>query len=303
MDIITTIVKIHYCLNNKSRIYSPFRYLIRRIANHVFPQILKREKVDQRFKEDTRIIVSLTSFPARIDKVWMVVKCLLRQSYKPYKILLWLSKEQFPEEFASLPTNLKEITGKIFEIRFVEGDLRSHKKHYYVSREFPDEFVFFVDDDIFYPQDMLARIIQAKKENPDAVICQYGFRIRYDKQDVIKPYLNWDRLTSDSNDPNLFFGSGGGTLIKPSDLYGDFGNYELFLKLTPIADDVWINAMVRLANLKIVLIKTGRILSILNRDDVKLSTLNRLGGENDKQIKSVSSYYLKEIGIDPFEKR
>lgn len=303
MDLITIVVKINYRLNKKSRFFSPFRYLIRRFANNIFPYILKRERLSQTYKEDTRIIVSLTSFPARIDKVWMVIKCLLRQTYKPYKIILWLSEEQFPSKLASLPSSIKELIGDIFEVRFVEGDLRSHKKHYYVAREYPKELVYFIDDDIFYPNDMLARVIRAKKDNPNAVICQYGFRIRYDQQNVIKPYLNWDRLTSDSNDPNLFFGSGGGTLIRPVDLYRDFGNRDLFQRLTPIADDIWINAMVRLANLKIVLIKTGRILSILNRDDVKLSTLNRIGGENDKQIKAVSNYYLKEIGIDPFEKR
>ena len=38
-----------------------------------------------------KVIVSLTSFPARIDKVYLCINSLLRQSFKADKVILWLA--------------------------------------------------------------------------------------------------------------------------------------------------------------------------------------------------------------------
>ena len=44
-------------------------------------------------KRDTRLIVSLTSFPARIKTVHQTINTLLRQTVKPDHIILWLSED------------------------------------------------------------------------------------------------------------------------------------------------------------------------------------------------------------------
>lgn len=54
---------------------------------------------------EKKIVVSLTSFPARIKKVHIVIESLLNQTIKPDKIILWLSKEQF-EHYYVLPSKL-----------------------------------------------------------------------------------------------------------------------------------------------------------------------------------------------------
>ena len=79
-----------------------------------------------------RIIVSLTSFPARIGVVWMVVESLMHQTLKPHKIILWLSKEQF-STIESLPKKLLAQRERGLEIRLVDGDIRSHKKYIYAK--------------------------------------------------------------------------------------------------------------------------------------------------------------------------
>lgn len=73
-----------------------------------------------------KIIVSLTSFPARINNVWLVVECMLRQTVHADKIILWLSKDQFPSDDC-IPFSLKKRISDVFEIRMVSGDIRSHK--------------------------------------------------------------------------------------------------------------------------------------------------------------------------------
>ena len=117
------------------------------------------------------------------------------------------------------------------------------------------------------------------------------------------PYKKWKEINGASDSKHLFFGSGGGTLIKPSVLYKDLTNKDLFLKLTPIADDIWLNAMVELAGLSIKKIKFGLILPIKGGEtNVTLCSENVSGGQNDIQINNVRNYYKQEINKELFAK-
>lgn len=307
MNLVDLIVNFNYTLFSrrsrlKNRLLSPIRVLTRKVANFCLPYYLNTRKISQKPKSYCDVIISLTSFPMRIGSLWQVIVCLLNQTYRPKKILLWLSKQQFGNN-NELPESLVSLIGDVFEIRWVDGDIRSHKKHYYVSKEFPDELIFFVDDDIYYPTTMLERVMKAHEKHPDAVICQYGYKMLYDDKCSLKPYNTWEKVFRDTSEPDLFFGSGGGTLIRASSLYSDLTKAELFTQLTPIADDIWLNAMVRLADIPIVMIKTGHILPVLNKTDEKLASENRGKNKNDEQLERVSYYYKTNLGIDPFAKK
>ena len=79
-----------------------------------------------------RIIVSLTSYPPRINGVHKVVESLYRQSVKADEIVLYLSLEEFPEAEEELPATLRALIGKGgFRVAWVHGNLKSHKKYYY----------------------------------------------------------------------------------------------------------------------------------------------------------------------------
>lgn len=237
-----------------------------------------------------RPIVSFTSFPARIDNVWQVVECMFRQTVQPAKILLWLSKEQFPTR-VSIPESLRERENDIFEIRMVDDDIRSHKKYYYVSKEFPDSLVFLIDDDIYYRPDILERSLKAREQHPGSVICNYGSHIGYNEDGSLKPYNRWKSAEGYSDADDLFFGSGGGTLLCPSELHPDLIDIEKARQLTPIADDIWLNAMVRLVKRKIVMIKNNLILPIFNKNNTTLSSQNLGLSENDRQLRNVMNVY------------
>src|SRR5690554_3540856 len=79
---------------NKIRFYSLARFSTRHVANFLLPLYFKL--VNFFFpkmhvlnsKDEIGLIVSFTSFPARIDNVWLVVESILRQSVKPDKIIL-----------------------------------------------------------------------------------------------------------------------------------------------------------------------------------------------------------------------
>jgi len=234
------------------------------------------------------------SFPARINNVWQVVECMLRQSVHADKIILWLSKDQFPSE-ESIPFSLKERIGDTFEIRIVSGDIRSHKKYYYAAKEFLDDMLFLIDDDIYYPNDILERSLRAFRQHPHSVICSYGSHIIADSKNQNANYDLWKSEYSNSEADDLFFGSGGGTLFIPSTLFKDLTNICLALRLTPTADDIWLNAMCKLNRIHYIMLAHGEILTIDNHNSPALSKINNGMKQNNVQIKNVESYYKQKI--------
>lgn len=72
----------------------------------IFPQSYGLNVNEER-KE--HIIVSLTSFPDRMNTIHMCLRSLLSQKMKPDKIILYLSKEQFENtEIPKKVLNLKQ---------------------------------------------------------------------------------------------------------------------------------------------------------------------------------------------------
>lgn len=281
-----------------SYLLTPFRRLTRCLANIILPKILKSKR--DKCKQHTGVVVSLTSFPARINEVWQVIECIMRQTYRPARIYLWLSKEQFPSS-EMIPEVLRKLENDVFCIRLVEGDIRSHKKYYYIAKENPSADIILVDDDIYYPTTMIEELILSAQKYPNCVICRYGSLVSYSKDGIILPYAEWEEVNKYTINSRLFFGTGGGTLIRSSMLFKDLLNKELFLNLTPLADDIWVNAMVRLAKTPIVMLKPSIILPVQGKGTkVTLCNENVTEGKNDVQIKAVSEYYLKHLGIDPF---
>ena len=71
---------------------------------------------------DDRVIVSMTTYPKRIKNIPFVIDTILKQTIKPYKIVINLSEEEYPEKNKSLP---KEINNYIIknniELNFIKG--------------------------------------------------------------------------------------------------------------------------------------------------------------------------------------
>jgi hypothetical protein len=80
-------------------------------------------------KREEKVIVSLTSYPARISYVHLAIKSLMLQSYKPDRIILWLAEEQFPAK--ELPKELTDLCAYGLEIIWMH-DIYGHKKYFYL---------------------------------------------------------------------------------------------------------------------------------------------------------------------------
>ena len=82
MDVLNRYVKLYGLLRDRKwlyyRILSPIRYVVRNRAYKVLSRYLSQPAKNS-VEPCKGLIVSLTSFPARIDNVWQVVECMLRQ--------------------------------------------------------------------------------------------------------------------------------------------------------------------------------------------------------------------------------
>ena len=278
---------------------TPLRRAVRYSAKLILPKYLNKSLRSEP-EQHIDVIVSFTSFPARINDVWQVVECMLRQTFRPKKVILWLSRDQFPTT-DSIPTSLTSRIGDIFEIRLVEGDLRSHKKYYYAAKEFPQSKIVLIDDDLYYPTYMLEELYLEHMKHPQDLISRYAFVIHYDDNGHCLPYRKWREVYGAREGNDVFFGSGGGTLFTPDMMYKDLLDEQLSRRLTPIADDIWLNAMTRLGATHIRKIPSTMILPIVGKGSkIKLSAQNVGQNKNDEQIKSIIDYYKRVCGVELF---
>lgn len=283
------------------------RFFIRFLANILLPFyfiLFPDNKKKYKNNNSNDLIVSLTSFPDRIAKVWITVESILRQTYVPNKIILWLSLEQFPNKEGDLPRRLLEQRERGLDICFVHGDIKSYKKFYYSFVEFPQSKILTIDDDIIFPSFFIKDIVNTLKNHPTSIIANFGFRYKWDK-DKKKLSKVEDSFENITKGKNLFFGSGGGTLFQPCFFSSFMSDVEPLMSICPTADDIFLNGLAKLAGIDVVFVKSDPLLSIMFKKDLSLVNIN--GGITDEfshntvQLRKFVDYCLEKYGKNPFE--
>lgn len=220
-------------------------FLNRKLAPWLEKHPARRSLNTRRRKE--RYIVSLTSFPVRINHAHIAVETLMRQSFKPDGIVLWLAESQFPEK--KLPDRLTQLESRGLTIRWCD-DLRSHKKYFYAFQEYPESNIILADDDLFYPSDTVKKLARLHRKHPKDIVCVSA--------QIIEPTL--DTLPSVWPAPKLkkryisgfhiqaFTGAGS---LFPAGWYTDeLFNKEAIMSMAETADDLWLKAMSIIAGIK-----------------------------------------------------
>lgn len=249
-------------------------------------------------KRDIKLIVSLTSFPERLYDIHFCIYSILNQTLKPDEIILWLATNQFPNGEQDIPQNVLTLKKFGLQIKWCD-DIKAYKKLIPALKEYPDDLIVTADDDLFYPEDWLESLYEEHKQNPSNIICQRSRRISFNNNDSLKSYDEWK--LNDGEVKESFFNfstNGAGSLFPPHSLYSDVSNKNLFEKLCPNADDVWIWAMALLNRTKIKGVKNNMVdltyvnlareLNIINEKTLYSSNFD---GGNDLQIKNIIDYY------------
>lgn len=224
----------------ENRPYWKLVYIINKgLVNLVYP-ISARWKKGYGLDENSRIIVSLTTYPARISIAWIVVSSLLQQTMKPYKIILWLAEEQFPGH--EIPHSLERLKKRGLEIRFCD-DLKPHKKYYYAMQEYPDYYIVTADDDMFYPEDHIERLWNGHKRYQDAIICPWGCQIVLDGLGVFGSYNDWAIIPERMPSYDTLAIGCNGILYPPGSLPEETFNKKRILEISLNTDDLWLKCM------------------------------------------------------------
>ena len=126
-------------------------------------------------KREEEIIVSLTTIPSRLEAVAYPIKCMLVQTMRPDRIILWIDKSINQE---SLPDTLCELQKYGLEIRYVE-DVGPHTKYFYAIKEFADSIVITIDDDVFYRRNLIEDLYATHKKYPKCVCACWVWEMKF----------------------------------------------------------------------------------------------------------------------------
>jgi len=202
-----------------------------------------------------KIVVSLTSFPSRIPSLHKTVSSLMHQTLKPDVIVLWLAKEQFPNGENDLTKELLNLKQYGLTIKWC-SDIRSYKKLIPSLKEFPNDIIITVDDDVYYDEKLIELLYNSYLENPEFIHCHRCTKIFY-KNTAIRAKGGGLKYYKKPSFANKVVGVGG-VLYPPNSLYKDVTNEKLFMELAPTNDDIWFWLMAVINNKKIKVIKNHK---------------------------------------------
>lgn len=255
-----------------------------------FNLLHKKKQLDP----DSNLIVSLTTFPPRINHVILTLKSILNQSVKPARIMLYLSEEQFV--YNSLPKSLKNLQEYGVTIEFVKGDIKSYKKLLYAKSQFPNQSIITADDDVCYPVNWLENMLNTSLKHPNDIIFYRG-HIIFDNYGHILTYKKMLKNDTTGLRTSADFMPTGvcGILYPPNSMHKDWSNLDLISRLAPSADDIWFKAMTLLMGKKCTRVYNHNVLfpPVLGSQKFALKKINVDSEENnnDKQLKLVFEYY------------
>jgi hypothetical protein len=238
------------------------------------------------------LIVSLTSYPARFDTLHLTLGCLLDQSVKADRTILWLANGDAEQ----LPISVRRLEKHGLEIRNWD-DLRSFLKLVPALQIFSNAFIATADDDIYYPRRWLERLAMESEEG--VITCHRAHRMKRTPDGRLQSYLEWDFAVEDkrARKPSTDIMPTGvaGTLYPPGSLDGRVLDRDLFLELCPSGDDLWFAWCARMARTKFKQVGTKyRLITWSGSQDTSLWADNQTGG-NDRMIRALED----QLGLLP----
>lgn len=259
------------------------------ILNLFFPNFYRKKSPKMGKKIQEQVVVSFTSFPARMKYVWMTAFTLLNQTVKPEHLILWLSEAQFPS-LDDVPDSLKRLQQFGLEIELC-GDLRSHKKYYYALQKYPEAILVTADDDIFYPSDWLEKLLEKHREYPNSICCNWAHRVTF-TDGSINPYEEWEKCITDGADEpshrTVQIGYAG-VLYPPGALDPRVLDQNNIRQMCLSADDLWLKAMAYMNRTKVICVNNNptKLFDILAAQESALYKVNVGQDMNNVAIRNI----------------
>lgn len=240
-----------------------------------------------------RIIVSLTSHPGRIKTTHITINTILQQTLKPDKIILWLTEEEFPQKEEELPQELLKLKNLGLTIDWCEA-IKSYKKLIPSLRKYPDDIIITIDDDVYYPKNLLEGLYNSYLENPECISANRISRKQLinNKLTHISPRKYTYKKSQKICYTNMFNGAGG-VLYPPHSLHKD--------ALTPsniIANDdhyFWAMAVLNKTKIKEALGYKFDLINVENTQQCAFSSKKRIKNNHELYDENVALKIYPEI--------
>ena len=234
-------------------------------------------------KREEKVIVSLTSYPARISYVHLAIKSLMLQSYKPDRIILWLAEEQFPDKH--LPKELTDLCRYGLEIIWMH-DIYGHKKYFYpVLNQQDNEVVITYDDDIIYSKNSIKRLMKTHEKFPGCLVCERGQTIDFSQLDNPGKWKTHSSRGVKKPTYSMNPSPGGGCLIPKGAFYKDACNEEKIRQFAYKNDDLWYMFMCAEQGTKIIKTrKNHRTFSVITGSQVEQMAIENIGNNRNAAI-------------------
>lgn len=244
-----------------------------------------------------RIIVSITSYPKRMCYIPAVLEQMLMQTVRPDKLILWLSKEQYPNREADIPEEILELKKYGLEIEWCDGDTKAYKKSIPALKQYPDDLIIIIDDDLTYELDFVEKLYKAHLMFPNDIIASRVHQIALDENMRVAPYAVWKRecdFDQYKTKDDWFFTGGAGTLFPPHIFKEEVFDQETFMELCPLADDIWLNIHAAINGVKIINAASNN--HIVKIEEAQIDRLWNVNiNQNDEQMMKVIDHYSEEL--------
>jgi hypothetical protein len=198
------------------------------------------------------VVVSLTTHGDRIGTVSIGIESIARGTVRPQRLVLWLDS---PEDIAACPASLRRLERRGLEIRAASDDLPPndglpnggpshygpHTKYYPYVSSTPRHTVPLVtaDDDIVYPPQWLALLVDAGERHPGTVSA-HRVSIMGIEGDQVSGYAIWPRARDTAVRAGNFATGVSGVIYPPAMLEALRLHGDGFLTSCPRADDIWL---------------------------------------------------------------
>lgn len=212
-----------------------------------------RDKFIVSHKKNPDLVVSLTTFPARLSTVWMTIDSIFRQKMQPFKVVLTLSEVDFPGKEKELPQQLLKYERLGLEIIWMRDNLCPHKKYFISFQKYKDKYIVTVDDDIYYRNEMLQKLWTKHLEFPNMVIGNACSAI-LDANGRERKYQEWSSSEVLENTPSHNYLAIGwaGVLYPPALFSNTLYNIEAINKMCLSTDDLWLKANEIISDIQVV---------------------------------------------------
>lgn len=237
------------------------------------------------------IIVSLTSYPARLNKLHLVIRALLHQKMLPKNIILYLDNNTKSKD---IPKSLKKLQKYNFIIKENYENLKPHNKYFYAMQEFPDKVIITVDDDLIYDENLISDLYNSYKKYPNCVSARRVHKMTQ-KDNKIESYNNWLwEYKNELNPSHSLLATGVGGVLYPAHILPkETFNKDDIKKYCLNTDDIWLKFMELKNDIKVVFTNSKIIhpLTIRNSQDSGLMHTNTSNeNRNDINIKLMEDF-------------